>query len=200
MNATAADQPRNHAPATPDAAPDAALPMPPALPDRLGPLVRADGRWVVGDAAGRAHLTFEREGLVHHVAGRDAYLVEWDRLMELGVAVTVDRFSSSKFGGLFSKGSGITVHGSCVQAMVRHPYDMWSAEFSHHRGFYSAREIVLLQGLLGVVVDRKRADLLGDDAWLTAAVQRVAQHHFAVKWRSADDVTAIVDELLARTS
>lgn len=168
--------------------------------DRLGPLIRVDGRWTLGDHEGRAHLTFEREGLVHRVAGREPHPVAWERLMELGVAVTVDRFSSSKFGGLLSRAPGITTHGSCLRAMVRHPYDIWPAEFSHHRGFYSAREIALLQSLLAVVVDRKRAELLGDDAWLTAAVRRLAKHHYAFKWRSADDVIPIVDELLAQAS
>ncbi|MFF2042661.1 hypothetical protein ACFVVX_19745 [Kitasatospora sp. NPDC058170] len=168
--------------------------------DRLGPLVRVEGRWIIGDHLGRAHLTFEREGLAHRVVDRDPHLVTWDRLMELGVAVTVDRFSSSRFGGLLSKTPGITTRGSCLRAMVRHPYDMWSPEFSHHRAFYSPREIALLDPLLGLVVERKRAELLGDDAWLTAAVRRMAEHHFAFKWRSADDLVEIVDGLIAQAS
>ncbi|MEV0532981.1 hypothetical protein [Kitasatospora sp. NPDC050463] len=170
-----------------------------AAQEHLGPLVRVGDRWILGDHEGRAHLTFEPEGLVHRVTGRDPHLVPWERLMELGVAVTVDRFSSSRIGGLLSK-TAMSTRGSCLRAMVRHPYDMWSPEFSHHRGFYSSREIVLLQVLLGTVVDRKRSELLGDDAWLTAAVHRMAEHRFAFKWRSLDDATGIVDGLLARAS
>ncbi|MFE2721227.1 hypothetical protein [Kitasatospora sp. NPDC059327] len=188
------------------AEPNAATPATPAggatrtVRDHLGPLALVGGRWIIGDHERRAHLTFEPEGLVHRVLGRDPHPVPWDRLMELGVAVTVDRFSSSRFGGLLTRTPGITTHGSCLRATVRHPYDLWSPDFSHHRGFYSAREIVLLDVLLDVVVARKRAELLGDAAWLTGAVDRVGRHRFAVKWRSEGDVVRIVDELLARTS
>ncbi|MFJ9952270.1 hypothetical protein [Kitasatospora sp. NPDC091207] len=164
----------------------------------LGPLVRVDGRWTLGDHQRRAHLTFEPEGLVHRVLGRDPHLVTWDRLMELGVAVTVDRFSSSRIGGLLSK-SAVSSRGSCLRSMVRHPYDLWSPEFTHHRGFYSAREISLLDVLLGTVVGRKRAELLGDDAWLTSAVHRMAEHHFTFRWRSPSEAVEIVDGLLSRT-
>ncbi|WP_329490471.1 hypothetical protein OG618_28820 [Kitasatospora sp. NBC_01246] len=184
---------------TPSAASAAAGRAEPAA-DRLGPLVRVDGRWILGDHRQRAHLTFEPAGLVHRVVGREPHPVAWDRLMELGVAVTADRFSSSRVGGLLSRTPGITTHGSCLRAMVRHPYDMWSAGFSHHRAFYPSREIVLLQSLLGLVVDRKRAELLGDDAWLTTAVRGLAAHRPAVRWRRPDGVAELVDELLAQAS
>ncbi|MFD0272978.1 hypothetical protein ACFVHB_03580 [Kitasatospora sp. NPDC127111] len=175
-----------------------ASPAHPAHPDRLGPLVRADGRWTIGDPEGKAHLVLTPEGLEHHVTGKESHPVPWGRLMELNVAVTVDSFFSSPLGGLFSKTAGITTNGSCLRAMVRHPYDMWSPHFTHHHEFYSAREITLLQSLLVIVVHRGRADLLGDDAWLTTAVRRLAAHRPRSRWRSGDDGMALVESLVAQ--
>ncbi|WP_190214433.1 hypothetical protein [Kitasatospora indigofera] len=94
--------------------------------------------------------------------------------MSLGIGVSSGRFLSTPAGGLLSKYDDITVHGSCLNAMVRNPYDMWKPRFFHHRQRYPAVEILIVRQLLEETVRLGRADLLGDDAWLTSALRDLA--------------------------
>ncbi|GHH81502.1 hypothetical protein GCM10018781_64270 [Kitasatospora indigofera] len=150
-------------------------PDPSALPTAgLGPLVRIGGQWLIGDHERTAHIALLPEGLEHRVAGRDPVLVPWPRLMSLGIGVSSGRFLSTPAGGLLSKYDDITVHGSCLNAMVRNPYDMWKPRFFHHRQRYPAVEILIVRQLLEETVRLGRADLLGDDAWLTSALRDLA--------------------------
>ncbi|MFI6448391.1 hypothetical protein [Kitasatospora sp. NPDC050543] len=165
-----------------------------AAADSLGPLVRVDGRWFIGDHQREAYIALLPEGFEHRVTGRAPRLVPWDRLMDLTVAVTSSRFLSTPAGGLLSKYSGITIHGSTLRATVRHPYDVWVPRFIHHRRWYPALEIAALDMLLGSVVELGRAERLGDNAWLRSTVRQLAPHHFYRKrWNGNALDTALRD-------
>lgn len=171
-----------------------------APPVGLGPLVRIDGSWFIGDHESRAYLAVLPEGFEHRVTGHEPFLVPWKRLMSLQLAVTSGRFRSTPVGGLLASGhhSAIGAHGSCLRAMVRHPYDMWTPRFVHHRRWYPAPEITVLHQLLGDIVDLGRVDRLGDDAWLTSVVEELATDPFLRRWRTGKALAEGVRELITR--
>ncbi|WP_329498658.1 hypothetical protein [Kitasatospora herbaricolor] len=164
------------------------------VPDRLGPLVRVEGRWFIGDHERKAHIALLPQGFEHRVAGHEPHLVTWDRLMDLTVAVTSNRFFSTPVGGLLTKYDGITVHGSTLRATVRHPYDVWVPRFIHHRCWYPVNEILALDALLSTTVELGRAERLGDDSWLRSAVALVTSgRHVRKGWRGYELSEALTD-------
>ncbi|MFI2608895.1 hypothetical protein [Kitasatospora sp. NPDC018619] len=179
-------------PATPPAGPAVGL--------GLGPMLKVDGTWYIGDHESRACLAVLPEGFEHRVAGRDPFLVPWHRLMSLELGVTSSRFLSSPVGGLVAgrHEPAIGTHGSCLRAMVRHPYDLWSPRFVHHRWWYPAPEVTLLHQLLGAIVDLGRVHRLGDDAWLTATVELLATDRFLRRWRTSKAVADGVRDIVVR--
>ncbi|MGW4897081.1 hypothetical protein ACWEQL_33190 [Kitasatospora sp. NPDC004240] len=165
-------------------------------PVRLGPLVRVDGGWFIGDHRSKAYLAVLPGGFEHRVTDREPFLVPWHRLMGLGLGVTSGRFLSTPVGGLLTKYDDITIHGSCLNAMVRHPYDMWKPRFIHHRHRYPALEIMVLRQLLGDIVELGHAERLGDDAWLTSAVHRLAPKRFLRRGWSRKAIDAGMKEII----
>ncbi|MFC5666594.1 hypothetical protein ACFP3U_26945 [Kitasatospora misakiensis] len=162
----------------------------------LGPLVRVDGRWLVGDHRDRTHLEFTPEGIVPHADGQPGEVVGWGRFMDLGLAVTPHRWTGSRRTALVSLGQmaplGLT--GPHLRATVRHPYEYWTGRFSHHRGQrYDPRELIAAGVLLAVTVDAGEAALLGDLGWLDDAVPRI------VTLRREGEVRAAVTKLVAGT-
>ncbi|MFF2545031.1 hypothetical protein ACFVUY_21005 [Kitasatospora sp. NPDC058063] len=170
-----------------------------APPVGLGPLVRIDGGWFIGDHESTAHLAVLPGGFEHRVAGRDPFLVPWDRLMSLQLGFTRGRFPSTPVGGLLNTYDGaIGAHGSCLSAMVRHPYDLWRPRFVHHGWWYPAPELTVLRQLLGDIVDLGHVERLGDDAWLTSAVEELAADRHLRKWRTGKAVMEGVKEIITR--
>ncbi|MGW1176373.1 hypothetical protein ACWD4P_21980 [Kitasatospora sp. NPDC002543] len=177
---------------------DADLP-PTGLPLGLGPLVRIGGDWFIGDHESKAYLAVLPEGFEHRVAGQEPFPVPWHRLMSLELGVTSGRFLSTPIGGLLAGHyyqPAIGTHGSCLRAMVRHPYDLWSPRFVHHDRWYPAPEITLLHQLLGSIVSLGQVERLGDDAWLASVVERLREDRFLRRWRTskavADGVRGVI--------
>ncbi|MFF4379868.1 hypothetical protein [Kitasatospora sp. NPDC001547] len=176
---------------TPSDAPGVHVP-----PVGLGPLVRTDGGWFIGDHRSRAHLAVLPEGFEHRVTGQEPFLVPWDRLMSLELGVTSGRFFSTPAGGLLTRHDGIGAHGSWLDTMVRRPYDVWRPRFVHHRHWYPMPEITVLRQLLGNVVDLGRVHRLGDDAWLTSVVEALAADRLLRRWRTSRAVADGVKEII----
>ncbi|MET8545796.1 hypothetical protein ABZW03_34945 [Kitasatospora sp. NPDC004799] len=164
----------------------------------LGPLVRADGHWFLGDHESAAYLALLPGGFEHRVAGQEPFLVPWNRLMSLELGVTSGRFLSTPADGLLTGRDGTGADGSWLNTMVRHPYDVWRPRFVHHRRWYPQPEITLLRQLLGDVVDLGRVDRLGDDAWLTRVVEQLAADRFLRRWRTSRAVAQGVQEIITR--
>lgn len=155
----------------------------PIMNTRLGPLERTDDdRWVIGDPGrqGGSHLELDTGGALLREAGRDEELVAWSRFMDLSLAVTPRRWSSSRTAGVlntaFGSGGGheVDTNGSCLRATLRHPYTPWVGRFSHHERRYGWSEILLADELLGQAVGAGAAQRLGDPDWLGQAVGLLA--------------------------
>ncbi|MFJ4094619.1 hypothetical protein ACIPYS_23795 [Kitasatospora sp. NPDC089913] len=139
----------------------------------LGPLVRVDGRWLLGDHRDRNHLELTAEGIVPYADGHPGAVVGWGRFMSLGLAVTPHRWTGSRRTALLTLGQmaplGLT--GPHLTATLRHPYEYWTGRFGHHRGQrYAPHELAAAEALFAVVVGTGEAALLGDRAWLDKAV------------------------------
>ncbi|MFJ8437207.1 hypothetical protein ACIQ9P_38535 [Kitasatospora sp. NPDC094019] len=154
----------------------------------LGPLVRIDGRWLLGDHRDRTHLELTPEGIVPHADGRPDAVVPWGRFMSMGIAVTPHRWTGSRRTALLTLGQmaplGLT--GPHLTATVRHPYEYWTGRFSHHRGqHYAPHELAAAAELFAVVVDAGEAALLGDSAWLDGAVALIRPRRPPAETRAA---------------
>lgn len=158
------------------------------MPEQLGPLELAGDRWVIGDSRreGNSWLVLAAKGLEHYEYGASRAVVPWDRFVELDVRATQWAWMASPGWGLL--GSTMLGRSACsVEALVRHPYDMWSARYTHHKRAYTYDRLSLVQELFRKTVEAKAAQRLGDPQWLSEAVAQLA---------SADrSVDAIIEDL-----
>lgn len=168
----------------------------------LGPLERGDGdRWVLGDpqrgaSGGRVNLL--PEGAEHWWRGSRKVLVPWSRFMLFNsFEVTAGRLGSTRTVGLLNEVGGagpVGALGPCLRLTLRHPYEDWVAQFSHHQRRYRRFHLLLLTELLKQTVKAGEAERLGDPDWLAWVVKQLAPQR---PW-TAKALTAAVAE--ARTS
>ncbi|MBY8876300.1 hypothetical protein [Actinacidiphila acidipaludis] len=142
----------------------------------FGPLEYAGGLWVVGDPD-RAHVRLTPRGISHWADGAETVELRWPRFMSFGLETQVSRRGDSKrlirvakiaanLAGAVYVGS----QGSRAAAMLRHPYEEWSADFDHHVRKYTRREITMADALLRHTIAAGKGERLGDPAWVAAAV------------------------------
>ncbi|MEU1036751.1 hypothetical protein ABZ402_50895 [Streptomyces mirabilis] len=171
------------------------------MADRFGPLEIIGGQWVIGDSAARhaKYLQLGRQGMSCWADGVEAQLIPWPRFVELSLSATATRLGNSKLlakvtdlalglGGVARHGGG----SACVVASLRHPYEEWSAEFSHHADRYDRHQIVLANEFLSRAVQCGKAPLLGDTDWVSGAIEKMS--HLAPA--SSRSLASAVQEML----
>ncbi|MFI0740599.1 hypothetical protein ACH4PU_21280 [Streptomyces sp. NPDC021100] len=147
------------------------------MSERLGPIERVGGRWVVGDTewAKRPHLEFGAEGVLRHEPGKDGpELVPWGRFMSLHLAATYTRLESSTTLAVLSGGKFLGRRTCSLHGTLRHPYEPWTACYGHHERRYRTSELVLAQFLVSLAFEAGPARRLGDPRWMAEAVGRLA--------------------------
>jgi hypothetical protein len=147
----------------------------------LGPLERAGDVWVVGDSgrSGGSWLEFRAEGLYRQAPDGDGESIPWSRIM-LGISVCIGRGQprtgqytlAGMLGNLPGpfRGRG----GGHLDMTLRHPYEDRKLTFGRHARAYPLLDTFLLEELLSQVVAADEAHRLGDPAWLTRVVGRLA--------------------------
>ncbi|OIJ64292.1 hypothetical protein [Streptomyces mangrovisoli] len=167
----------------------------------LGPLERAeDGHWVLGDplhGAKGGHVNLLPEGAEHWWRGTREVLVPWARFMSMdGLAISGSRVGSSRAVGFLNSiggGGPVGILGPCWTLTLRHPYEVWVAQISHHERHYHWAHRYLLDELLGQLIGTGRAHLLGDADWLASVVEHLApQRPFSAKAIKSTVAKAIV--------
>ncbi|MEU7581001.1 hypothetical protein AB0B50_25745 [Streptomyces sp. NPDC041068] len=167
------------------------------MPERLGPLELVGGRWVIGDATRgtSSWLVLTAEGMEHHSswAPEPRAVVPWSRFVELDVWAGQWAWMATRMMGVIGTGSTMVGRDACsVRALVRHPYDTWSAHYTHHKRSCTFRHIGLVDALFAETTKAKAAHRLGDPEWLSEAVARLR----ALEGRGATERPGGVSELI----
>ncbi|MGW0764119.1 hypothetical protein [Streptomyces sp. NPDC002676] len=148
----------------------------------LGPLVRLEDRWALGDTrrpGGGAWVEFREDGLCAHARDSGEEFIPWTRIM-LGFRLVVGAKYPSKgenvtqFGMLAGlpgpfRGRG----GGYLHMTLRHPYEDHMVFFDRHPHWYPLPDVYFLDALLKEMVTRGEIHRLADTAWLDGAVTRV---------------------------
>ncbi|HJD80729.1 hypothetical protein [Kitasatospora aureofaciens] len=145
-----------------------------ARPLQLGPLVRTDDHWVIGDHTRKAHLALLPEGMEHRVVGEEPELVAWSRFRGIHLQVACDPVSATRTFALLTLRPSNPWAGAELGSRLRDPEEDWRANYTHHRALYSFRHILLLRFMLMHVSCEHHTELLGEDTWLTWAVGKLA--------------------------
>lgn len=133
----------------------------------LGPLELVDGRWVIGDPSGGkgSYLVLTAEGMEYYKPGTKGpeVVVPWGRFVNLGVSATTRAWMTTRGLGALS-GEGVTMgpDGCAVEAFLRHPYEDWTAFYTHHERTYTNPHVFLVDELFRKTVEAKAAHRLGD--------------------------------------
>ncbi|MEU9861598.1 hypothetical protein AB0D99_12020 [Streptomyces sp. NPDC047971] len=174
--------------------------------ERLGPLELVGDRWIVGDPkrADGSCLVLTADGMEHHrnAVAEPRAVVPWSRFMRMTMRATTKAWMASRTvtvldtvaGGPFSPQGR---DGCAVVALLRHPYEDWSARYSHHERPYTSAEVFWLGHLFQQTVKAKAAHRLGDREWMGAAVARLAALRpmwgFTVNRRAAEVIADLHD-------
>ncbi|MFG2486637.1 hypothetical protein ACGFSI_28270 [Streptomyces virginiae] len=154
----------------------------------LGPLELVGDRWIVGDPdrKRRSCLVLTAEGMEHRKDGapEPRAVIPWGRFMWVGMNATTRAWMATRTAGVLTLGGGQPDFGgrsACsVSATVRHPYEDWSVNFTHHERPYTSSHLFLVDQLFRQVSDVNALHRLGDPKWLGAAVAELAP--VRVRW------------------
>ncbi|MYX36506.1 MULTISPECIES: hypothetical protein [unclassified Streptomyces] len=167
------------------------------MADQLGPLEFFNGEWIIGDPA-RDHLRFSPEGLVHWVNGAEQPAIPWGRILEWNLSVEPSRSSHSKrlrrtaavlslLGASIPPGLG---QPPSVGGTLRHPYEPWSAEFTHHARKYRRHDIAVLWDFLSHIAESRKTAHMGDPEWVAMAVAKLSRQpkkYFGARKRAVQE-------------
>jgi hypothetical protein len=122
-------------------------------------------------------------------------VVPWARFVNLGVNATTRAWMTRRGLGALS-GEGVTMgpDGCAVEAFLRHPYEDWTAFYTHHERTYTNPHVTLVGELFRKTVEAKAAYRLGDPDWLGEAARRLAALH--IRWYGYPRAGRKVDEIL----
>ncbi|MFD3937817.1 hypothetical protein ACFWSF_24250 [Streptomyces sp. NPDC058611] len=150
------------------------------MAQQLGPLELVGGLWVIGDPTRKSGLSIALtpEGLEHRRHGETAPLVtvEWGQFVNLGVNAVYRSWQASPAAALATKTGDWGRDGCSLQGNLRHPYEQWSARYTHHERRYGVGHVIVLQALFGQLSEAKALDRLGDSQWLGSAVTELASY------------------------
>jgi hypothetical protein len=148
----------------------------------LGPLELVGDRWIIGDPKreGGSCLVLTAGGMEHHEPGAPEPLavVPWSKFVELSIRATYQAWHATRTMGVLGVLGGghmETGRGGCsVGGLLRHPYEPWSVNYTHHERPYTGMHVHVVQALFRRTSEARALHRLGDPEWLGAAVTRLA--------------------------
>ncbi|MFI8192087.1 hypothetical protein ACIF8T_25440 [Streptomyces sp. NPDC085946] len=151
------------------------------MAQHLGPLELVGDRWVIGDPAreGGLSIVLTPEGLEQrrHAEPAPLLAVEWSRVMDLRIRAAYRSWQATRPAALIGwgqPGADVGRDGCSLQGTLRHPYEPWSARYTHHERRYGAGHVIVLKALFGRLTEAKALARLGDPQWLGAAVAELS--------------------------
>lgn len=172
---------------------------------RLGPLEQVGKWWVIGDPKRKegSCVVLTPEGLEHRVRAEPEPLsvVPWRRFVDLRVQSTARAWMATRTGGFLELGNPSYLpqrggRSACSESGgVRHPYEGWSVNYTHHQRTYPGRDVYLLPLLIRRISEAKELHRLGDPDWVSEAVTRVSA--LDIRWapRVRRQLTELVEDL-----
>ncbi|MEV6681850.1 hypothetical protein AB0N09_34000 [Streptomyces erythrochromogenes] len=148
----------------------------------LGPLELVGDRWVIGDSTRESGLfiALAPEGLEHRRRGETRPLagVEWGNFVGLGVNAAYRSRQTGPAAGVVEALRHVNWgrDGCSLQGSLRHPYEDWSARYTHHERRYRAGHVIVLQALFDDLSAAKALHRLGDPEWLGSAVSELSSY------------------------
>ncbi|MFJ8632686.1 hypothetical protein [Streptomyces sp. NPDC093568] len=121
------------------------------------------------------------DGLEHHRRGEAAPLLtmEWSQFLELRMRAAYRQWHTTPFAGFagaFAPGADMGRDGCSLQGIRRHPYDLWSARYTHHQNPYKAGHVIVLKALFDELTEAKALHRLGDPEWLSTTVAKLSTY------------------------
>ncbi|MFE9440450.1 hypothetical protein ACFYO2_15815 [Streptomyces sp. NPDC006602] len=169
----------------------------------LGPLELVGDRWVIGDPKRKdgSCVVLTAGGLEHHKRGvpEPLAVVPWGKFVSVGVRATHWAWQATRtagvLDGLGGSHMGAGRSGCSVSGLLRHPYEGWSVNYTHHERLYTAAHVTVVADLFKKMSDAKALRRLGDPEWLGAAVDRLAP--LPARWAPSmgRQVNAIIEDL-----
>ncbi|WP_019886452.1 hypothetical protein [Streptomyces purpureus] len=153
------------------------------MTEHLGPLELVGDRWVIGDPKreGGSCLVLTAGGMEHHKSGvpEPQLVIPWSRFMDMRVNATTRAWLATRTMGVLQAVSGTSPQvggrSACsVSGLLRHPYEYWSLNYTHHQRPYTQPHIFWVGHLFRKTVEAKAARRLGDPEWLGNAVAKLA--------------------------
>lgn len=149
----------------------------------LGPLELVGDRWIIGDPKreGGSCLVLTAEGMEHHAPGAPEPLavMPWSKFVELRIRATYRAWYATRTMGVVGALGGGHMDtgrsGCSVGGILRHPYDLWSVNYTHHERRYTGRHVYAVKALFWRMSEARALRRLGDPEWLGAAVARLAR-------------------------
>lgn len=148
----------------------------------LGPLELVGDRWIIGDPKreGGSCLVLTAEGMEHHKPGAPEPLVvvPWSKFLELHIQATFRASHATRTMGVLGVLGGGHMDtgrsGCSVRGLLRHPYEPWSVNYTHHERPYTGSHVFLVKTLFRKTPEARALHRFGDPEWLGAAVARLA--------------------------
>ncbi|GAA2391706.1 hypothetical protein GCM10010420_14960 [Streptomyces glaucosporus] len=98
--------------------------------------------------------------------------------MELEIRATCKAWHATRAAGVFSLLGGghmdVGRSGCSVSGLLRHPYEHWSANCTHHECPYTGNHVYAVKALLQRTSEARALYRLGAPEWLGSAVARPA--------------------------
>jgi hypothetical protein len=103
--------------------------------------------------------------------------VEWSQFVELKVRAAYRSWHATPGGGFvgaFATGAETGRDGCSLHGILRHPYELWEARYTHHRRRYTGGHVIVLKALFDQLTEAKALERLGDPEWLGSAVAKLS--------------------------
>ncbi|MGW0944017.1 hypothetical protein ACWD4O_15900 [Streptomyces sp. NPDC002623] len=125
------------------------------MTEYLGPLELVGDRWIIGDPKreGGSCLVLTAEGMEHHEPGAPEPLavVPWSKFVELGIRATYQAWHATRTMGVLGVLGGGHLEtgrsGCSVGGLLRHPYESWSVNYTHHERPYTGDHVYVVNAL-----------------------------------------------------
>ncbi|MFG2129905.1 hypothetical protein ACGFNV_19165 [Streptomyces sp. NPDC048751] len=137
----------------------------------------------------------------HHEPGAPGpqAVIPWSKFVELHVRATYRASHATSTVGVLGVLGGSHMDtgrsGCSVSGLLRHPYEGWSVNYTHHQRPYTGPHVFMVKALFRKTSEAKALHRLGDPEWMGAAVSRLAPLRTWWLPKANREVSEIIEDL-----